>query len=320
MSKTKVSQTRKANIKINQYIVEKTLGKGSFAKVKLVTDSTTGNKFAIKVMNKNALKNKKSGTQGKNAYDCVLEELKVLERLEHPNIIYLHEIIDDNRKEEIYLVTEYHSRGSLGDMMREKNLKFEETNRKHRLNQEYDQMQFQGMNEKNVRLYFIDMLKALHYCHKIIKVIHRDIKPDNIMINHNDEAVLIDFGVSALFDEQEDDMIGTTMGSFNFFAPEMIKRKKGTGFRGEQTDIWALGITLFYLICGQYPHQNAKSIIALKECIINKPIDFSLIKSPNVRTLLEHILEKNPEKRANLHDILQSDWVTNNGQENIDLE
>jgi len=54
----------------------------------------------------------------------------------------------------------------------------------------------------DVRLYMIDMLKALHYCHKVIKVIHRDIKPDNIMINHNKEAVLIDFGVSALVDKQ----------------------------------------------------------------------------------------------------------------------
>ena len=130
VSKTKVSQTRKANIKINQYIVEKTLGKGSFAKVKLVTDSSSGNKFAIKVMNKNALKNKKSGNNGKNAFDCVLEELEVLKRLQHPNIIYLHEIIDDKKKEEIYLVTEFHSRGSLGDLMREKNLKFEDSNRR----------------------------------------------------------------------------------------------------------------------------------------------------------------------------------------------
>lgn len=201
-------------------------------------------------MNKNALKNKKSGNSGKNAYDCVLEELEVLRRLQHPNIIYLHEIIDDNRREEIYLVTEFHSRGSLGDVMREKNLKFEESNKRFKQRQEYDQMQYVGLNEKHCRYYFIDMLRALHYCHKIIKVIHRDIKPDNIMINHNNEAVLIDFGVSALFDGQENDEIGTTMGSFNFFAPEMIKRKKGTGFRGEQTDIWALGITLFYLICG----------------------------------------------------------------------
>ena len=57
-----------------------------------------------------------------------------------------------------------------------------------------------GLNPRESRSYFIDMLKALWYCHKVIKVIHRDIKPDNIMINHNNEAVLIDFGVSALVD------------------------------------------------------------------------------------------------------------------------
>ena len=45
------------------------------------------------------------------------------------------------------------------------------------------------------------MLKALFYCHKVVNVIHRDIKPDNIMINHNQEAVLIDFGVSTLMEE-----------------------------------------------------------------------------------------------------------------------
>lgn len=67
---------------------------------------------------------------------------------------------------------------------------------------------------KDARLYFIDMLKALYYCHKTVKVIHRDIKPDNIMINHNNEAILIDFGVSAIVDHQKDDSISSnTLGS-----------------------------------------------------------------------------------------------------------
>ena len=59
----------------------------------------------------------------------------------------------------------------------------------------------------------MDMLKALYYCHETVKVIHRDIKPDNIMINHNNEAILIDFGVSALFDQQEDDSLTNNTGS-----------------------------------------------------------------------------------------------------------
>ena len=66
------------------------------------------------------------------------------------------------------------------------------------------------------------MLKALYYCHETVKVIHRDIKPDNIMINHNNEAILIDFGVSALFDNREDDCLQKNMGSKMFYAPEMF--------------------------------------------------------------------------------------------------
>jgi len=71
-------------------------------------------------MDKQYLKWKKVG-KGKTAYDCVLEELKVLLRLEHPNIIFLHEIIDDDKKDYIYLITEYHSKGSLGEEVEKKN-------------------------------------------------------------------------------------------------------------------------------------------------------------------------------------------------------
>ena len=117
-----------------------------------------------------------------------------------------------------------------------------------------------GLQEEVVRLYFHDLLKALYYCHKIIKVIHRDIKPDNIMINHNNEAVLIDFGVSALVDKQEDDELSNNMGSYMFFAPEMFRGKNTQiKVRGERTDIWALGVTLYYLLCGRYPFEAAKT-------------------------------------------------------------
>lgn len=71
-------------------------------------------------MNKQTLKSKRVGN-GRSAYDCVLDELVVLQRLEHPNIIWLHEIINDENKQDIYLVTEFHSKGSVGDLINHRN-------------------------------------------------------------------------------------------------------------------------------------------------------------------------------------------------------
>lgn len=172
-------------------------------------------------MNKAKLKLKSFG-KGKNAYDCVVEELKVLQGLEHPNVIWLHEIIDADNKDHIYLVTEFHSMGSLGDQVEKLNDKYKDHNVRWKTDR--SKQKFVGLKEKHVRLYFIDMLKALYYCHKVVKVIHRDIKPDNIMINHNNEAVLIDFGVSAIVEDQENDALGENRGSQLFFAPEMFNK------------------------------------------------------------------------------------------------
>ena len=88
-------------------------------------------------------------------------------------------------------------------------------------------MKTRGLSYNHARLYFHDILKAIHYCHKVINVIHRDIKPENIMINHNEEAVLIDFGVSALVDQTNGDVLDKRMGTYPFFAPEMWEIGEG---------------------------------------------------------------------------------------------
>mgnify|MGYP002633658133 CR=1 FL=1 len=112
---------------INHYKIIKTLGKGGYATVKLCEDSNTNDFYAMKQMNKKELKKKMVGKE-QNAYMYVIEELKVLQRLQHPNIIYLHEIIDDPKKDFIYLITQYHSKGSLADQLENVNRHYESRN------------------------------------------------------------------------------------------------------------------------------------------------------------------------------------------------
>ena len=109
----------------------------------------------------------------------------MLQTLQHPNIIWIHEIINDPNQDCLYIVSDFYSKGSLLNRLTE----YQSLNKTNK-----------GLPTKEVRLYFIDMLKALYYCHNIVRVIHRDIKPDNIMLNHNQEAVLIDFGVSTIME------------------------------------------------------------------------------------------------------------------------
>ena len=87
------------------------------------------------------------------------------------------------------------------------------------------------------------------------------------MINHNNEAVLIDFGVSAIVEDKEDDVLTNNRGSYVFFAPEMFKRKEAVQVRGEKTDIWALGVTLYFMLSGVYPSGEVNDLIELADTI-----------------------------------------------------
>ena len=130
------------------------------------------------------LRNKSFGNSSITAADMIVEEMRVLKQLQHPNLVWLHEVIDDSAHGYLYLITNYYPNGSLGEELR-------------RLEASGGT---KGLPSWQVRFYFMDLLKALHYCQKVIGVVHRDIKPENIMIGSNRQAVLIDFGSSAIYD------------------------------------------------------------------------------------------------------------------------
>jgi [calcium/calmodulin-dependent protein kinase] kinase len=102
----------------------KTLGKGGYATVKLCINLDKLENWAMKSMSKKFLKSKFPTGGKKSALEFVKEELAVLKTLEHPNVIYLHEIIDDITRDHIYLITQYHSKGSLADKLEDKNKEY----------------------------------------------------------------------------------------------------------------------------------------------------------------------------------------------------
>ena len=108
------------------------------------------------------------------------------------------------------------------------------------------------------------------------------------------------------------------MGSYMFFAPEMFQRENSEiQIKGELTDLWALGITLFYITSGRYPCWDAKNVIHLKELICEREINFEMVKHAGIRNLLQKMLHTDTEKRASLSQILEDPWVTINGSEPV---
>ena len=110
------------------------------------------------------------------------------------------------------------------------------------------------MNEEEIRQYFRDLISALEYCHDCAGVIHRDIKPENILIDENNKVRLADFGVSHIM-ENGHDTITNRAGSNFYFSPEIIL---GNTYKGKPADIWALGVTLYFMNTKKFPFMSNK--------------------------------------------------------------
>lgn len=93
----------------------------------------------------------------------------------------------------------------------------------------------------------------MEYCHECAHVIHRDIKPENILIDENDNVKLADFGVSTIMENGCDD-INTTAGSNYYFSPEACL---GSNYKGRSSDIWACGVTLYFMVTKKYPFTSS---------------------------------------------------------------
>lgn len=154
-----------------------------------------------------------------------------MKKLDHPNVLRLFEIIDNPQESKLYLITEFVKNGSLANRLKSK----------------------PKLSGEQMRKIFRQLITAVEYCHYVPNIIHRDIKPDNILIDEEENIKLGDFGVSLLIPEDGSELVTSNAGSDKFFSPEACMSKT---YRGRVTDLWACGVTLYVMATGTYPFKG----------------------------------------------------------------
>ncbi|KAI8389392.1 kinase-like domain-containing protein [Blakeslea trispora] len=312
------SETKEGFRKINNYLLKQEIGRGAFGTVHLGIDEITQTEYAVKEFSKSRLRKKEqmdlfrsAGPRGRgrrmmglgvhnpqqqkepeNPLNLIRGEMAVLKKLNHPHIVRLFEVLDDPSGDSIYMVFEMMHRGVLMSI-------------------EVDQVATPYAPDV-ARRYFKEMMLGIEYLHAN-DIVHRDIKPDNLLLTKDDVLKIVDFGVSEIF-VKGNDKLKKSAGSPAFMAPELCVAKHGE-VSGIAADIWSMGITLYCMIYGKTPFDST-NILELYAMITEAPIHYDPIDD-QLLDLFERILDRNPETRITMKELREHPWITNNGTETM---
>jgi serine/threonine-protein kinase ULK/ATG1 len=258
---------------INNYVFSKDnyLGKGSFSRVYLGKNIINNEEVAVKIINISKC----------NQYIDINKEIEILRELHHENIVKLEDSI--LKDEQLYIILEY---CSLGD-----------------LNKFFNKVAIKEIYVKHYAKQIIDGLMYL----SSKNIMHRDIKPHNILLKNIYTIKLTDFGFAKHYNNT--DMTSTLCGSPIYMAPEIMKLKN----YNYKADIWSLGVVLYELLFAEHPF-TARNHFELVKVIENnevKFLDYPAI-SNECKQFITILLNKNPLKRASFNDIVNHQWLKNN--------
>ena len=258
------------NNNINNYIITKELGKGSYATVKLATHKISKIKYAIKIYSRKSLLD----PQKRNTIN---NEIVILKQLDHINIVKLYEVI--NTPSHLYLVMEYINGVSLLEIIK----------------QEFNHYISQNRSLK----IFIQVLKAIIYCQSK-DISHRDIKLENILVIQNDIVKIIDFGFAVKATKSEFQKL--FCGTPSYMSPEIVNKQK---YIAQYSDIWSMGVLLFSMLYGRFPFR-AKEQDVLFEKISNAEVVFpdDVEIDERLKLLFKKIFVIVPTQRPSLKEIL----------------
>lgn len=266
----------------DHYEILHEIGQGTFGIVKVGVHKYTNTKVAVKIITKSKLKD--------NEYELIRSELDIMKLFHHPHLVRLLDHFENS--EYIYIVMEYLSGGDLINLVTEREKK---------------------LSEAEAAIIVKQIAQGIKYLNNY-GVIHRDIKPENIMLKEKNDLnslKIIDFGLTKTLAPNE--KLAEGMGTITFVAPEVIQRNP----YNKAVDVWSIGVVLYYLLSGNLPFDDENDDTIAKKIVYSDPgypEEFFGGRSEMCKDLISKCLEKKPEKRITIDELLDSYWIKTNSK------
>ncbi|CAO4370724.1 unnamed protein product [Caenorhabditis nigoni] len=258
------------HLKIGNFIIKETIGKGAFGAVKKGTHIETGYNVAIKILNRGKMK-------GLGTVNKTRNEIENLQQLSHPHITRLFRVI--STPSDIFLIMELVSGGELFSYITKKGT----------------------LSIKESRRYFQQIISGVSYCHKHM-IVHRDLKPENLLLDSNKNIKIADFGLSNYM--TDGDLLSTSCGSPNYAAPELISNNL---YVGPEVDLWSCGVILYAMLCGTLPFDDQHVPTLFSKIKSGRyMVPYSMDKQ--AADLIASMLQVDPVKRADVKKIVNHSW------------
>ena len=271
----------------HKYELGATLGTGAFAVVRECTLKSTGARYAMKVIEKK----KFALNHGSKRTGVLMDEVRILQKLNHPHIIAIHDVFDTDKH--LYLVLELVTGGDLFDKV--------------------IALQGKGFSEQRSFHIFAQMLEATSYLHSH-NIVHRDLKPENILLSnaHSDDIKLSDFGLSRIVGEGS--TMKTLCGTPQYLAPEVLNDQLSVRGYDKAVDMWSLGVILYVLLTGMAPFNENKNLIdEVKNGRYSFPALHWASKSKASQQLIRGLLTMDPSKRWTVEQVRACEWMRTAG-------